>query len=314
MATQALFAAVVALAAVFAQPAAASPGSFEPESVVRRVDRVAILALAQAGNRTVAAGERGRILVSEDQGVTWKLAASPTFQTITSLSFSTPAIGFATGHQGTILRTGDGGLTWKQAALEGKDKPALFAVRVAGDKGIAVGAYGAYFETSDGGRTWASRRIAGADFDRHLTGIAAIGPGKFIVAGEAGTLLASSDGGATWQALKSPYEGSFFGAVGLSGGVAIAYGMRGNAWRSADAGKTWQRVDLGNYKGALQGAVELGDGSVVLAGADGMIAVSRDGGSTFVAQPLGSRASLTAALRVPAGWIVAGPAGLREVH
>jgi photosystem II stability/assembly factor-like uncharacterized protein len=313
MATRALFAAMVALAAI-QQPAAASPGAFEPEALVRRVDRVAVLALARAGERTVAAGERGRILVSDDDGATWKVASTPTLQTLTSLSFSDAKTGFATGHQGTLLRTEDGGMTWKQAALDSKDKPALFAVRVSGEKGIAVGSYGAYLESSDGGRTWTSRKILSADFDRHLTGIAAVAPGRIIVAGEAGTLIATSDGGATWQSLKSPYEGSFFGAIGLSGGAVIAYGMRGNAWRSADAGKTWQRIDLGSdYKGALQGAAEFADGSVVLAGTDGMVAISRDGGATFTAKPLASRAALSAALRSPAGWIVAGPAGLRVV-
>jgi photosystem II stability/assembly factor-like uncharacterized protein len=314
MATRALFAAMVALAALTQSAAAEPSGSFEPEAMVHRTDRVAILALTHAGNRVVAAGERGRVLVSDDVGVTWKVASTPTYQTLTSVSFSSPNTGFATGHQGVLLRTTDAGLHWQEAAIDAKEKPALFAVRVNGSKGIAVGAFGAYFESSDGGNSWSSRKIIGADFDRHLTGIASIGPGKLIIAGEAGTLLASNDDGATWQLLKSPYEGSFFGAIGLTGGAAIAYGMRGNAWRSADAGKTWKRIDLGSYKGALQGAAELADGTIVLTGADGMIATSRDGGASFTAQALGSRASLTAALRVPSGWIVAGPAGLNAVH
>ncbi|HUL94464.1 MAG TPA: YCF48-related protein [Usitatibacter sp.] len=308
-----LLVAAAALGAL-ACPAAASPGAFEPEAIVRRVDRVAILALAHAGGRLVAAGERGRILVSDDGGASWKVASSPTYQTLTSLSFSDAKTGFATGHQGVLLRTEDGGLTWKQAAVDMKEKPALFAVRVTGEKGIAVGAYGACLESSDGGRTWSARKIGAGDFDRHLTGIAAFGPGRMILAGEAGSLFATADDGATWQALKSPYEGSFFGAIGTSGGTVIAYGMRGNAWRSADAGKTWQAVDLGGYKGALLGATELDDGSLVLAGADGMIAVSRDGGTTFTARPLASRAPLTAALRDATGWIVAGPAGLRVIR
>ncbi|HLX24316.1 MAG TPA: YCF48-related protein [Usitatibacter sp.] len=313
MATRASFAATVALAAL-SLPVPAGPVSFEPEAVVHRVDRVAILALARAGDRVIAAGERGRILSSADDGVTWKVAATPTYQTLTSLSFSSATTGFATGHQGALLRTDDGGLTWNAVSLDGKDRPALFAVRVAGGRGIAVGAFGAYFETSDGGRTWSSRKVVGPDFDRHLTGIASIGPGRMIIAGEAGTLLSSSDDGATWHLLKSPYEGSFFGAIGITGGTAIAYGMRGNAWRSADGGQTWRRIDLGRYKGSLQGAAELPDGSVVLAGADGMVAMSRDGGATFTALPLGTRASLTAVLHVSGGWIVAGPAGLRSVH
>jgi photosystem II stability/assembly factor-like uncharacterized protein len=304
------------LAGVLACAALAAPwadaAAFEPESVVRRVDRVALLALVRAGDRLVAAGERGRILVSDDSGASWKVSATPTFHTLTSLFFVDARNGFATGHQGVLLRTEDGGITWKQSAVEMKEKPALFAVRVTGEKGIAVGAYGAYLESADAGQTWSARHIGPADFDKHLTGIALAGAGRIVLAGEAGTLLATSDGGATWQEMKSPYAGSYFGAIGLQGGAVIAYGMRGNAYRSTDAGKSWQRIDLGKYAGALQGAVELPDASVVLTGADGMIARSTDGGATFVAGPLPSRITVTATARAASGrWLVAGPAGLR---
>jgi len=293
-------------------PAARAAEGFEPEAIVRRVDRVAFLALTRAGARLVAAGERGRILVSDDGGASWKVASTPTHHTLTSLAFTDARTGFATGHQRVLLRTDDGGDTWKQVSLASQDRPALFAVRIEGDRGFAVGAYGAYFESADAGRTWTARRVGPPDFDRHLTGIAAAGGGRYVLAGEAGTLLASSDSGATWRLLESPYAGSFFGALGLGDGVVIAYGMRGNAFRTADAGRTWQRLDLGAYKGALQGATQLEDGAVLLMGADGMIAESRDRGATFTIQSMASRALVVAAAQAPQGRrLVAGPGGLR---
>lgn len=302
------------LALVLANGSAAAAG-FEPEAVVRRVEHLAILALAQAGDRVVAAGERGRILVSDDGGQTWKVGQTPTHHTLTSLAFADAKVGFATGHQATLLLTEDGGLTWKQAVMEMKQKPAIFAVHMRGARGIAVGAYGAFLETSDGGRSWQARAIGPADFDRHLTGIASAGGASLVVAGEQGTLLASHDAGANWQLLKSPYAGSFFGAAGLRGGAVIVFGMRGNAYRSADAGKSWQRIDLGSYRGALQGATELADGTVVLNGADGMIATSTDRGVTFATNPVPSRVTVTAVARTTKGrWLAAGPSGLRPVN
>ena len=306
-----LIAGAAALAATLL-PAAGAAEAFEPEAVVRRVDRVAVLALARAGERLVAAGERGRILVSDDGGATWKVASTPTHHTLTSLHFKDARTGFATGHQRVLLRTEDGGDTWKQAAMQSDERPALFAVRVEGDRGIAVGAYGAYFESADAGRTWTARRIGPPDFDRHLTGIAAAGGGSYVLAGEAGTLFASADSGATWRAIEAPYEGSFFGALGLGDGTVIVYGMRGNAYRSTDAGRTWRRVDLGTYKGGLQGAAELPGGTVILTGADGMFAASSDRGATFRPVPLASRVLVAAAAQNAAGrLLVAGPAGLR---
>src|SRR6185295_1127895 len=114
---RAILAGVLALG--LATGSAAAPG-FEPEAVVRRVEHLAILALALAGGRVVAAGERGRILVSDDGGQTWKVGHTPTYHTLTSLAFSDAKVGFATGHQATLLLTEDGGLTWKQAIMEMK--------------------------------------------------------------------------------------------------------------------------------------------------------------------------------------------------
>jgi photosystem II stability/assembly factor-like uncharacterized protein len=307
-----LFALAMALGAVCAAPRAAAP--LEPEAVVRRVDRVALLALVRAGHRLVAAGERGRILFSDDAGTSWRVAATPTFHTLTSLAVVDARRGFATGHQGVLLRTEDGGETWKQADIVMKEKPALFAVHVAGNRGMAVGAYGTYLESNDAGRSWRARRIGAADFDKHLTGVAPAGPGRVVLAGEAGTLLATADDGATWHEVRSPYAGSFFGAIGLRDGSVLAYGMRGNAWRSTDAGRNWKRIDLGPYTGALQGASEQPDGSVVLTGADGLVARSADAGATFKLSALASRITVAAAAPgAPGQWLVASPSGLRRV-
>src|SRR6187549_3492195 len=78
---------------------ASAAAGFEPEAVVRRVEHLAILALAPAGEKLVAAGERGRILVSADGGITWKVGQTPTHHTLTSLAFIDAKTGFATGHQ-----------------------------------------------------------------------------------------------------------------------------------------------------------------------------------------------------------------------
>jgi photosystem II stability/assembly factor-like uncharacterized protein len=278
---------------------------FEPEAAVRRVDR---LAFARAGSRIVAAGERGRIVYSDDAGGTWNVAASPSHATLTSLAFVDERNGFATGHEGTILFSEDGGRSWRRATLAWGEKPALFALRMEREHGIAVGGYGAYFETSDRGHTWTARRIVARDFDRHLTGIAACGVGCLMIAGEAGTLLRSMDAGATWQILPAPYRGSFFGVVGAPDGTVIAFGMRGNAFRSRDRGNTWQRVDLGGYTGALQGGA-IDNGRIVLTGADGFVAASRDG-SSFDVGGLASRTTVAARLLVAGRGLHAGPGGL----
>jgi len=290
----------------------AARGPLEPEARIRRFDRLWMIALTRAGpERIVSAGERGRIVYSGDGATSWKVASTPTYQTLTSLFFADPRTGFATGHQGTLLRTDDGGASWSALPLEGREKPALFAVRVEGERGIAVGAYGAYYESGDGGHAWAPRRIVAGDFDRHFTGIAPCGAGCLVIAGEAGTLLRSQDAGATWQLVKSPYEGSYFGAVGVPGGAVVVYGMRGNAYRSSDGGASWQRIDLGRYTGTLLGASLQPDGSVVLTGSDGFVATSRDGGTTFDVAWVAGRLTVSGLVIVGQRVLCAGPTGLR---
>ena len=125
-----------------------------------------LLDLAVAGNRLVAVGERGHVLLSDDQGVTWRQAKSvPTRVMLTAVYFVDAQYGWAVGHDETILNTADGGENWTRSHFAAEAQQPLldlwFANRVSG---IAVGAYGAYFTTNDGGRNWSSAKFAPPGF------------------------------------------------------------------------------------------------------------------------------------------------------
>ena len=68
--------------------------------------------MARAGERLVAVGERGRIILSDDNGVTWRQVHSPTSVTLTHVTFATPVDGWAVGGMGIVLHSADGGLSW----------------------------------------------------------------------------------------------------------------------------------------------------------------------------------------------------------
>src|SRR5262245_35272257 len=113
-----------------------------------------LLDLAAAGKRLVAVGERGHVLLSDDEGATWRQAKSvPTRTMLTAVYFADDEYGWAVGHDETILNTVDGGETWTRSHFAPEAQQPLldlwFANRVSG---IAVGAYGAYFTTNDGDR------------------------------------------------------------------------------------------------------------------------------------------------------------------
>src|SRR6185295_6805846 len=69
-----------------------------------------LLDLARAGSRLVAVGERGHVMLSDDEGATWRQAKSvPTRDMLTAVFFADGEYGWAVGHDETILNTVDGG-------------------------------------------------------------------------------------------------------------------------------------------------------------------------------------------------------------
>ncbi len=291
-----------------------------------------LLDLAVAGSRLVAVGERGHVLLSDDQGATWRQAKSvPTRDMLTAVFFADAEYGWAVGHDETIINTVDGGETWTRSHFAPEAQQPLldlwFANRVSG---IAVGAYGAYFTTNDGGRHWASAKFAPPPAatpkhdgeaapeegdlppDYHLNRIVGVG-NRLYVAAEGGQLYRSDNRGASWRALPSPYEGSFFGLVPIRGEGLLAFGLRGHLFRSADAGETWTKLESGTTA-MLTDGVAINDLRVVIGGLTGVLLVSGDAGETFRLTQQDDRKGISAVLPGAAGAvIVAGEGGVRTL-
>src|SRR5262252_9857063 len=69
--------------------------------------RSALQSVVPVGNRLVAVGQRGVVLVSNDAGATWKQSPVPVASDLTSVFFVDEEHGWAVGHDGVILRSGD---------------------------------------------------------------------------------------------------------------------------------------------------------------------------------------------------------------
>ena len=116
--SRAVLLAVCAFSGLPALSATIIPPAIERAALtVRAPERAVLLAASKAGARLVAVGERGLIVLSDDQGMTWRQArAVPTSVSLAAVRFADERTGWAVGHAGVILRTVDGGDTWLRQA------------------------------------------------------------------------------------------------------------------------------------------------------------------------------------------------------
>jgi photosystem II stability/assembly factor-like uncharacterized protein len=275
------------------------------------MERLLLVDAAHRGSRVVAVGDRGYIVLSDDNGKTWRRARSPAAPLLTAVEFLDATKGWAVGHDSVILATADGGETWtQQFSAPAEQRPLLDVLFVDANVGYAIGAYGAFYETADGGRSWNARKVI--EDDKHLNAFIRLPEGRLLILGEAGTILLSRDAGKTWSALNSPYKGSLFGGLVADDGAVLAFGLRGRIFRSTDAGATWKVVDNPSVA-TLMGGSRLPDGALVIAGNGGTVLVSRDHGQSFVPLTTGStKAFSKAVLGPPNAVILIGETGVRE--
>ena len=119
--------AVGALAGVALAAAPASPwqdGLDVPAAKSPLAARALINGLAQAAERLVAVGQRGHVLLSDDQGKSWRQAEVPSSSDLVAVAFATPTQGWAVGHDGIVLRSADAGASWTRV-LDGRQAGAL---------------------------------------------------------------------------------------------------------------------------------------------------------------------------------------------
>jgi photosystem II stability/assembly factor-like uncharacterized protein len=268
-------------AAALARSAAAGEGAVPSRLAASSL----LLGVARAGERLVAVGDWGHVVLSDDDGKSWRQARSvPTARTLTAVCFVDERRGWAVGHDAIVLHTDDGGETWAlQFAAPEQDAPLLSVWFENAEHGIAVGGFSLVLETRDGGRSWERRRIVESSEDEeepHLNALFAGPAGALFIAAEFGSVFRSRDRGVLWDRLAPPYEGSFWGGLDLDGSSLLVFGMRGNAFRSEDLGESWQAVETHTDQ-SLQSAVRLRDGTIAMVGLGGVVLTSSDGGRSF---------------------------------
>lgn len=267
---------------------------------------VKILAATRAGARIVAVGDHGVVLLSDDDGKTYRQAATvPVSSTLTAVTFVDARNGWAVGHWGAILKTGDGGQTWVQQRSDFQVDQPLFSVHFKNaSEGWAVGLWSLMLHTSDGGASWTPVALPpppnAKKADRNLYTIFSDAKGGLFITSEQGRVLRSLDDGKTWTYAETGYGGSFWSGTSLKDGTLLVGGLRGTIYRSTDCGDSWQAARTG-LKSSVTAIAQRADGPVLAVGLDGMTLESSDDGLSFSGAQRADRAALTAVLDAPTG-------------
>lgn len=310
--TQRMAASVLAIAAMAAMgslataQAADAPAPFAtPAAQASHATRAPLLGATNAGNRIVAVGAHGIVLLSDDGGKSYRQASQvPLRATLNAVQFADAANGWAVGHWGAILHTTDGGMTWQTQRIDTKVDQPLFSVCFTdATHGWAVGLWSLMLRTEDGGKTWRKVELpqppGAKGADANLYAVFSGGPGTLIVAAERGRILRSTDDGATWHYVETGYQGSFWAGTRLASGTLLAGGLKGTIYRSEDGGTSWKPV-ASPAKSSIT-AFREADGKIHATALDGVLLTSADDGKSFSATQRDDRLPLTAAAVGPKG-------------
>jgi photosystem II stability/assembly factor-like uncharacterized protein len=261
--------------------------------------RADMLGVAPAGNRVVAVGDHGTVLLSDDAGKSWRQAREvPTQALLTSVCFIDATRGWAVGHWGVVLSTQDGGETWKLMRQDvSVDRP-LFSVHfMDGNTGIAAGLWSLVLRTTDGGASWTPIEVpvprGAGKYGPNLYQIFPAQEGRLFIAAEQGYIYRSDDGGLSWSMIETGDRGSLWTGLGLRDGSLLVAGLNGKLLRSAD-GTSWSDLQSG-VGSSITDLAQQPDGTVIGVGLAGAVVDSKDG-IHFSAHPRPDRASLTAVL------------------
>lgn len=258
------------------------------------------------GQRLVVVGERGHILYSSDNGVTWVQADVPVSVTLTAVCFPTAQQGWAVGHDGVVLHTSDGGSSWVRQ-LDGNQVNTLiknhvkYLLEVKKSKGIEQEIEALDFLLSDANTALeegAARPFMDVWFKNEREG---------LIIGAFGLILRTKDGGTTWlpilDRMDNPDNFHYYGITRAGESLFIA-GEGGILFRSDDEGKTWFRLDS-PYEGSFFGIVgDPENNFVVVFGMEGKAYRSDDNGHKWKLVRINNPTSLSGGAVLSNGCLV----------
>ncbi len=233
-----------------------------------------LLDIAQAGERVIAVGAAGLIIVSDDQGASWRQVEVPVSATLTAVHFPTPRMGWAVGHGGVILHSADGGESWT-LQTDGRSTNEAFLAYAKEQRQFRESRLAAFdegqlsdpdllredleFELEDAIFLEEDAQVAVEDgpADPLLT-VRFFDERRGLAAGAYGMLLRTEDGGQSWQVAAGDLDNidrfHYYDLLIDEEGAVFLVGEAGLLYRSDDGGRSFVRY-FDVYEGSLFGVL-----------------------------------------------------------
>ncbi|WOH38183.1 YCF48-related protein [Thalassotalea fonticola] len=277
-----------------------------------------LMDLDQVGSRLIAVGERGHILISEDNAISWKQMPVPVRVTLTASYFVDEKHGWAVGHDGVVLHTSDGGSHW-QKQLDGRQANQLMLERAQAQLAKNEVTIQAAIQTAN------PEQLNELEMQLESLTINAEDAESFVIEGASrpfldvwfrndregfivgayGLFLHTTNGGDSWQPWTEHIDNQdllHLNAIRLVGKSLYIAAEAGHLFRSDDNGESWILLDS-PYDGTFFGLIGAGDNALVAYGLRGNAFISYDQGNHWQTINTGIDASLFGSTRLPDGSV-----------
>jgi len=235
------------------------------------------IAFAEDGVRGIAVGDRGTVVLTRDGGKTWTTEGDDTALALLDVALAGERMIAVGQMGLVLIRVGDGAWERRPVGVDERllsvDLHADgLAVAVGGFGEVRISTdNGSTWSVPD----TAFSRFVEEGYDPHLYAVEITDSGRIIIAGEFGLVLVSDDRGANWRLVRQGDE-SLSALHVRADGVGYAVGQDGIILKTVDAGDHWERVDPG-LGGNLLGVSATPEGLVTVPGMRNMLVSTDDG-------------------------------------
>ena len=211
----------------------------------RRDALYSVIALDDKGLSLCTVGSYGKVLRSEDGGVTWSVQKTPTKAHLQKVVAWDKDSLMAVGDNATVMITRDAGKSWTPVKVPTHERGDVLLnafLEPGSGRAWIAGNMGMLLVSDDKGTTW---RMVHPQEDISWNGVAVTKGRNVWLVGEAGRVELSTDNGNNWKRIAVPTDASLNAIAFSDDNHGVIVGLSGTILVTANGGESWQSAPSG---------------------------------------------------------------------